>query len=216
MTWYHLILDRTTWLEAQFYFIAFARRVVAVEMNKALCAAAEVNLKVNNIKNVLVIPCDSEVFARNILQKKCYTRKDTGEAYDFKSVLVDPPRSENCTGASRHSYVHWRVRQYHICFPLCCLFLHCYSYYWYYVICFFNRYQSSMTYPLFVAQSRTSWCLHSHYLSISIRAGLDRTTLRLVALYESIIYISCSPDSLARDLTQVGQWERIGGRESQF
>ena len=35
------------------------------------------------------------------------------------------------------------------------------------------------------------------------RAGLDRTTLRLVAAYESIIYISCSPDSLTRDLTQV-------------
>ena len=147
MIWYHLILDCITWLEAQFYLIAFARRVVAVELNKSLCAAAEVNLKVNNIKNVLVIPCDSEVFARNILQKKCYTRKDTGEVYDFKSVLVDPPRSENCTGASRHLYVHGCVRQYHICFPLYCLF--CIATLLLLILWFFfYRYQSSVTYPL--------------------------------------------------------------------
>ena len=63
-----------------------------MELNKFLCMAAEENLKANGVKNVLVIPCDSEVFARNILKEKCYTRQDTGEMYDFKSVLVDPPR----------------------------------------------------------------------------------------------------------------------------
>ena len=89
---YHITLDKIKLFDIQLYLIAFARRVVAVEMNKSLCVAAEGNLKVNNIKNVLVIPCDSEVFARNILEKKCYTRKDTGEVYDFKAVLVDPPR----------------------------------------------------------------------------------------------------------------------------
>ena len=89
---YHITLDKIKLFDIQSYLIAFARRVVAVEMNKSLCVAAEGNLKVNNIENVLVIPCDSEVFARNILQKKCYTRKDTGEVYDFKAVLVDPPR----------------------------------------------------------------------------------------------------------------------------
>lgn len=74
------------------YFVAFAKRVVAVELNKTLCIAANENLSVNNIKNVLIIPCDSEVFAKKILKNRSYTREDTGEAYDFKIVLVDPPR----------------------------------------------------------------------------------------------------------------------------
>lgn len=72
--------------------LAFAKRVVAVELNKALCIAANENLAVNKIKNVLIIPCDSEVFAKRILKNKSYTREDTGEEYDFKIVLVDPPR----------------------------------------------------------------------------------------------------------------------------
>jgi tRNA/tmRNA/rRNA uracil-C5-methylase (TrmA/RlmC/RlmD family) len=66
--------------------------VVAVELNKILCIAANENLAVNNIKNVLIIPCDSEVFAKRILKNKSYTREDTGEVYDFQIVLVDPPR----------------------------------------------------------------------------------------------------------------------------
>ena len=65
---------------------------MAVELNKTLCVAANENLAVNDIKNVLIIPCDSEVFAKRILKNKSYTREDTGEVYDFKIVLVDPPR----------------------------------------------------------------------------------------------------------------------------
>lgn len=71
---------------------AFAKRVVAVELNKVLCIAATENLALNNIKNVLVIPCDSEIFAKRILKNKSYTKEDTGEIFDFKIVLVDPPR----------------------------------------------------------------------------------------------------------------------------
>ena len=44
---------------------------------------------------------------------------------------------------------------------------------------------------------------HHPILHLQHRAGLDPTTLRLLAAYESVIYISCSPDSLARDLQQV-------------
>ena len=57
-----------------------------------LCIAANENLALNNIKNVLVIPCDSEIFAKRILKNKSYTKEDTGEIFDFKIVLVDPPR----------------------------------------------------------------------------------------------------------------------------
>lgn len=72
--------------------IAFANRVVAVELNKTLCSAAEENLLANNVHNVHVIPCDSEQFAKKILREKCYTLKSTGEVLNFKTVLVDPPR----------------------------------------------------------------------------------------------------------------------------
>jgi tRNA/tmRNA/rRNA uracil-C5-methylase (TrmA/RlmC/RlmD family) len=74
------------------FTIAFAKRVVAVELNKSLCLAAEENLTANSIHNVHVIACDSEVFAQSILKKKSYTRPDTGEILDFRTVLVDPPR----------------------------------------------------------------------------------------------------------------------------
>lgn len=65
---------------------------MAVELNKVLCIAANENLAANNVENVLVIPCDSEIFARRILKNKSFVREDTGEVYDFKIVLVDPPR----------------------------------------------------------------------------------------------------------------------------
>ena len=66
--------------------------MVAVELNKTLCIAAEENLLANNVHNVHVIPCDSELFAKKILREKCYTLKNTGEVLNFKTVLVDPPR----------------------------------------------------------------------------------------------------------------------------
>ena len=57
-----------------------------------LCIAANENLAANDIKNVLIIPCDSEIFAKRILKNKSYIKEDTGETYNFKIVLVDPPR----------------------------------------------------------------------------------------------------------------------------
>ena len=106
--------------------LAFARRVVAVELNKSLCEACEHNLAQNGITNVHVIACDSAKFTQRILRAKSYTRQDTGEEYNFRVVLVDPPR-----------------------------------------------------------------------------CGLDTSTRSLIANYDAIVYISCSPESLARDLEQV-------------
>lgn len=103
----------------------FARYVVAVEINRLLCEAAESNLKTNCISNVDIVSCDSQKFASHILRKMTYMRKN-GEECHFSGVLVDPPR-----------------------------------------------------------------------------AGLDSTTLRLVKGYQDIIYISCNPDALARDLLEV-------------
>ena len=89
---------------------AFARRVVAVELNKALCVAAEANVRLNGINNVTIVACDSESFARKILRSRKYvhplptTADDAAAAaaaaattasvviHDFSAVLVDPPR----------------------------------------------------------------------------------------------------------------------------
>jgi len=106
---------------------AFARRIVAVELNKLLCTAAEENLRANDVHNVHIVQCHSEGFAHKILKSKSYERKDTGEKYDFRTVLVDPPRS-----------------------------------------------------------------------------GLDAVTCKMISIYEKIIYISCNPESLVRDLNQLG------------
>ena len=37
------------------------------------------------------------------------------------------------------------------------------------------------------------------------RQGLDPDTRRMIAAYDTIVYISCSPDSLARDLKELQQ-----------
>jgi tRNA (uracil-5-)-methyltransferase len=120
--WLSLVVDHSLPVLTN---LVFARQVVAVEINKLLCQAAEYNLSANQIGNVAIIPCDSGRFARNILRNKCYRTKQ-GEEYKFGGVLVDPPR-----------------------------------------------------------------------------AGLDPLTRTLVRNYDEIIYISCNPEALASDLTEV-------------
>ena len=75
--------------------------------------------------------------------------------------------------------------------------------------CLYSFYQLQSLAP--IHEGRRNECtadLHSipishRILIIRVRAGLDPSTLRLVGAYESIVYISCSGDSLARDLEQV-------------
>jgi len=75
---------------------AFFPRVVAVELNKSLCIAAEVNLALNGVENVYVMATHSETFARTIMQRNCSfedRRQRPFVLYQFGTVLVDPPRS---------------------------------------------------------------------------------------------------------------------------
>ena len=113
----------------------FANRIVAVEINKHLCEAARMNLKLNSIDNVEVIIADSQDFAQRILRRKryvSYSRTADGEEYTFGAVVVDPPR-----------------------------------------------------------------------------CGLDPVTLAMINAYEHIIYISCNPDALRRDLKDLSKTHEI-------
>ena len=69
----------------------FVDRMVAVELNKNLCRAAKENLALNGIQNAIILTGDSRHFAERVLRKRVYTSK-AGDVYDFKAVLVDPPR----------------------------------------------------------------------------------------------------------------------------
>jgi tRNA (uracil-5-)-methyltransferase len=109
----------------EFKLSEFAKHIVAVELNRLLCHAADCNLSLNGISNVTIVPCDSEKFAKRILQNRSYISRD-GTKHHFGGVLVDPPR-----------------------------------------------------------------------------AGLDPSTRRLIAGYDNIIYISCNPEALSRDLVEV-------------
>ena len=64
---------------------------MAVEINSALCKAAEENISNNGIKNVRIVACDSKSFAERILRRRCYSCPD-GSTIIFNAVLVDPPR----------------------------------------------------------------------------------------------------------------------------
>ena len=72
----------------------YYRKVVCVELNKALCKAAEVNLALNGITNVRVVAGPSEKFANGLLRRKGYLDMtvEPPSQYSFSTVLVDPQR----------------------------------------------------------------------------------------------------------------------------
>lgn len=127
-----------------YVLLGFANRVVAVELNKSLCKAAEQNLLLNNIHNVHVVAGDSQKFAYKVLKKMSYTivtlqgvqnesekvsvkvSEKVSETIEFDMILVDPPR-----------------------------------------------------------------------------CGLDPSTRKLIGAYKFILYISCNPDALHRDIQSV-------------
>ena len=123
----------------------FAKRVMAVEINPGLVAAAKENLVANQITNAHVLVADSHKFADTVLRRGTFVIKKMGRdgeegeegeeediTFNFGAVLVDPPR-----------------------------------------------------------------------------CGLDTKTVKLVAKYDHILYISCNPDALFRDLKCLSKTHRI-------
>ena len=69
------------------------RAALAVEINPALCAAAEENLAANKVTNAWVQRSPSASFCTRVLRHQQWTHEASGTAFDFGAVLVDPPRS---------------------------------------------------------------------------------------------------------------------------
>lgn len=78
------------------------REVFAVELNSGLVDAANENFILNNITNARAFRCDSSKFAMKILKDRAFRwtarhsdslASETSIDYDFKAVIVDPPRA---------------------------------------------------------------------------------------------------------------------------
>ncbi|MDQ1339375.1 MAG: tRNA (uracil-5-)-methyltransferase [Campylobacterota bacterium] len=70
-------------------------RVLAIEVSKSSIASAKTNIKANNINNIEFARMSAEEFAQAMDKKRVFNRLSGIEldSYNFKSVLVDPPRS---------------------------------------------------------------------------------------------------------------------------
>jgi tRNA (uracil-5-)-methyltransferase len=101
------------------------RKLVATEISKTSVNAAQDNIQMNDIHNLVIARLSSEEFVEAYTKVRAFNRLANIDLddYDFTTVLVDPPR-----------------------------------------------------------------------------AGLDETTLDLIARFNTIIYISCNPNTLKRDL----------------
>ena len=71
------------------------KRIVATEVNKSAVAAAKRNFVANGIENVLVARMSSEEFVEAWRSGRKYKRLENVDlkSYDFKTLLVDPPRA---------------------------------------------------------------------------------------------------------------------------
>ena len=70
-------------------------RVLATEISKTSVAAAQVNIKDNGIKNLVIPRLSSEEFVQALRGERSFERLRNVELgdYDFRTVLVDPPRA---------------------------------------------------------------------------------------------------------------------------
>lgn len=110
------------------------QKVLATEISKSSVNAAQYNIQLNHIDNLVIARLSSEEFVEAYTKVRKFNRLAhiDLDSYQFSSVLVDPPR-----------------------------------------------------------------------------AGLDATTLALVAKFDTIIYISCNPNTLIRDLAVLNLSHRV-------
>jgi tRNA/tmRNA/rRNA uracil-C5-methylase (TrmA/RlmC/RlmD family) len=172
---------------------------MGVEINPNLCAAARENFELNNIANASVVVCDSGRFATQILRTKRYilyaptpatssapapVMENTADsavadaligAEDGERPSTDEVDAAIAAAAAAAAAARRARKLQH------------------------QREKESKR------ASRVPEYVFSFgaVLVDPPRCGLDSLTLSLVANYDHIIYISCCPESLMRDLTQV-------------
>ena len=130
----------------------FFPHIVAVELNKSLCIAAQTNLSLNQVTNVKVIAMHSESFARKVMKTRSYV--------DRKALAAASAASASAATSNT---------------------------------------SSPMSIPIPAPMPTT----HYYFGTVLVdppRAGLDAVTRNLLRGFDRIIYISCCPESLVRDL----------------
>jgi tRNA/tmRNA/rRNA uracil-C5-methylase (TrmA/RlmC/RlmD family) len=176
---------------------------MGVEINPNLCAAARENFELNNITNASVVVCDSGRFATQILRTKRYilyapvtpavgapiVAEDIAEVANIAPVIntlnssAGDGETDPATAATAAAAAAARRARKH------------------------QHLQRKQAKPERVPEYVFSF---GAVLVDPPRCGLDSLTLSLVANYDHIIYISCCPESLMRDLTQVPYALRCG------
>jgi tRNA/tmRNA/rRNA uracil-C5-methylase (TrmA/RlmC/RlmD family) len=150
-----------------------------VEINPSLCKAAEENFALNGAENAHVLVCDSAKFANNVLRTKKYTIKLKPPAA-ASDVAVNPAVASVENNAETHAPVEQIT-------------------------------ETTGTIVTATASANATALENNSSYTFSFgavlvdppRCGLDKLTLSLIANYAHIMYISCCPDSLMRDLTSV-------------
>ena len=147
--------------------------MLAVELNKSLCEAAEENLKINKIENTKIVVCDSNKFAYDILKKQVYidNNNNNNNNNDKSKNIFSSPIYDN--NSNNHNN---------------------------------NNNNSSNSTEKNNNNSSNNNTVEYKFGTVLVdppRSGLDELTTKLIVNYNNILYISCNPVSLVRDLEQV-------------
>jgi tRNA/tmRNA/rRNA uracil-C5-methylase (TrmA/RlmC/RlmD family) len=180
---------------------------MGVEINPALCAAATENFSLNGITNAKVAVCDSGRFATQILRTKKYIlyapaqepapaeeSSVTGSGIVDETCSSDAAAGSNSTTSDAAVYSNKSTAQLRATKSI-------------------EHHQQRASQPPRGKPHRAAGAkgpkvplYEFNFGAVLVdppRCGLDSLTLSLVASYDHVIYISCCPDSLMRDLTEV-------------
>ena len=162
----------------------FARRLVAVEINPKLCAAASYNLRLNGIENAYILTSNSSDFANKILCKPQLVIT----ADQVNSLAVGQITFKRKTKLER--YLEHQAATSGL-----------------------SQGSGSESVPTEEDHKEeenlggaSKEALHFDFGGVLVdppRSGLDAHTRKLVARYQHILYISCSPESLFRDVKEI-------------
>ena len=205
---------------------------MGVEINPNLCAAANENFELNGIKNAAVVVCDSSKFATQILKTKKYTLYEkvvtNGSGGSGSSAVKE---NSNITTAAATTYtttVADSTIQETITTPPCsttsattatttapCNTTSATTATTTAPPCNTTSLSTRaargankrIKIPYTPKPSITRIPLYTYNFGAVLvdppRCGLDTLTLSLIASYDHIIYISCCPESLMRDLSSL-------------